>query len=204
MLQRYTDPQDTPPSLHFVKDEKELYPVWENLRGCAFQSSSGRVKVIDPGRRNPYSGPDYTNAILEFEHHEIKQGDVEIHVRQQDWELHRHTYNKSYANVILNIILKGEAAPVWLDDVNPVPTAVLGKDILAKVFRPACENAELDPEVINSILRMLARSRYLELSHRFIPGCKTSILQQILHMPLQLLHRLLYSHSHIQQPHQQL
>lgn len=68
-----------------------------------------RVTVVDPGRRNDDSGPDFSGASLRIGEVEWV-GDVEIHVYSGNWNDHRHVQDRSYNSVILHVALY---ADVW-------------------------------------------------------------------------------------------
>ncbi len=64
------------------------------------------VEVIDPGLRNPNSGPDFFNAKLKINNTLWvgKRGNLS---RSSDWFRHGHDGDKVYDSVILHIV--GEA-----------------------------------------------------------------------------------------------
>ncbi len=62
-----------------------------------------RVRVIDPGRWNTDSGPDFFNAKVIIDGN-TWAGDVEIHVRASDWHRHGHDGDKAYDSVILHVV----------------------------------------------------------------------------------------------------
>ena len=87
-------PTPTPPSSPPGNiPEKLLARLWQKraARQREFRTGGGRrVKVLYPGRAGSSAGPDFRNALLEVEGLGLVQGDVEIHVRQQDWYAHGH------------------------------------------------------------------------------------------------------------------
>lgn len=61
------------------------------------------VHVIDPGKLNLDSGPDFFNAKVSIDGH-TWAGDVEIHVRASDWHRHGHHTDPAYNSVILHVV----------------------------------------------------------------------------------------------------
>ncbi|MCI9285120.1 MAG: DUF2851 family protein [Muribaculaceae bacterium] len=61
------------------------------------------VSIIDPGRLNTDSGPDFFNAKIRIGD-KLWAGDVEIHVRASDWHRHRHDGNPAYGSVVLHVV----------------------------------------------------------------------------------------------------
>lgn len=66
-----------------------------------------RVSVIDPGRLNTDSGPDFFNAKLSIRG-QMWAGDVEIHVRATDWYRHHHDRDRAYDSVVLHVVGKDD------------------------------------------------------------------------------------------------
>ncbi len=62
-----------------------------------------RVSIIDPGRLNTDSGPDFFNAKISIDGH-LWVGDVEIHVKASDWHRHGHDGDPAYDSVILHVV----------------------------------------------------------------------------------------------------
>lgn len=86
--------------------EELLQYVWGHrlLRPGALATSDGRpVYVIDPGRLNRDSGPDFFNAKVKIDGR-MWCGNVEIHVRASDWLRHGHHTDPAYDSVILHVV----------------------------------------------------------------------------------------------------
>lgn len=62
-----------------------------------------RVQIIDPGRLNTDSGPDFFNAKVKIDGH-LWAGDIEIHVKASDWHRHHHDGDPAYDSVILHVV----------------------------------------------------------------------------------------------------
>ncbi len=64
----------------------------------------GRLRVLDGGRWNRSSGPDFTHAEIELNGIRLR-GDIEIDPTVQDWEKHGHGANPAFNNVVLHVVL---------------------------------------------------------------------------------------------------
>lgn len=74
-----------------------------------FRLADGRkVEILDPGRHNADSGPDFFNGKVRIGN-EIWAGDIEIHERASDWYRHGHQYDHAYDTVILHVVAVDDA-----------------------------------------------------------------------------------------------
>ena len=71
------------------------------------------IYCVNPGRRNNDSGPDFKDAILINTSGKTIFGDVEIHVKTNDWYSHGHQHDHVYNKVVLHVSL-------WEDHRNEV------------------------------------------------------------------------------------
>jgi hypothetical protein len=88
--------------------ERLLARLWQEraARQEWLRTSGGRrLRVIYPGRPSHAAGPDFRNALLEVEGVGLVRGDVEIHVRQRDWDDHGHANDPNYNGVVLHTAL---------------------------------------------------------------------------------------------------
>lgn len=88
--------------------EKQLARLWQRraARHEAFHAEDGRsIRVLYPGRPGVTAGPDFRDALLAIEGQGIVQGDVEIHLRQRDWNGHGHHRDPNYNGVALHVAL---------------------------------------------------------------------------------------------------
>ena len=92
----------------FSFPEKLLQRIWMER---AFQhelarSVDGRrVRILHPGKWNLLGGPDFRVARLHIGDGPEIVGDVELHLRAQDWEAHAHARDPAYNNVVLHVVL---------------------------------------------------------------------------------------------------
>ena len=99
------DPHDPLPPI----TEKQLARLWQRraARSRALRTERGnRIRVLYPGRPGVTAGPDFRNALLLVEEQGLVQGDVEVHLRQQDWRSHGHHEDPNYNGVALHVALE--------------------------------------------------------------------------------------------------
>ena len=85
--------------------EKDLQSFWQSpaLRGKTLTLADGSlVDILDPGSWNRSGGPDFRNALLGVGAL-VRRGDVELHLRPADWDVHAHSPDPAYGNVILHV-----------------------------------------------------------------------------------------------------
>ena len=86
--------------------EKHLYKIWlkHRFQQEHLKTLSGKnLSIINPGSRNESEGPDFQNAMIMMDN-KLVSGDIEIHIRNNDWYLHGHEKDINYNNVILHVI----------------------------------------------------------------------------------------------------
>jgi len=88
--------------------EHLLQKIW--LRGDfdragAVTTAGECVRILHPGQWNRLGGPDFKNARLQFGDGAEIVGDVELHLRAEDWAAHRHASDPAYARVVLHVVL---------------------------------------------------------------------------------------------------
>ncbi len=85
--------------------ERLLWKLWKRraARKDEFRTGSGtRVRVLYPGRAGTSAGPDFRDALLDVEGVGLVRGDVEIHLRQRDWDSHGHGGDPKYDGVVIH------------------------------------------------------------------------------------------------------
>jgi uncharacterized protein DUF2851 len=68
-----------------------------------------QLHILHPGNLNTNQGPDFLDAKIKIGD-TTWAGNIELHIRSSDWELHRHSGDKNYKNIILHV--------VWQHDVD--------------------------------------------------------------------------------------
>lgn len=86
--------------------EDLLHFIWQSklLLGKTLTTITGeKVQLIQLGQPNRDAGPDFLNAKVEIAG-TLWVGNIEIHVRSADWELHKHQNDLGYNTVILHVV----------------------------------------------------------------------------------------------------
>lgn len=111
-------------------NERLLQFIWQHQyfkTGNLFTTQGQPVQVIYPGLLNSNQGPDFLNAKLKIDT-TVWAGSIEIHINASDWQLHKHSSDKNYNNVIVHI--------VWINDAElnlPFPTVCL-QEFVSKIL----------------------------------------------------------------------
>ena len=88
-----------------VPDELRLQALWQDsaLRPSGLMLGDGTpVEVLEPGRWNRASGPDFRDALISIGGM-VRRGDVELHVTPVDWDRHGHAGDPAYDGLILHV-----------------------------------------------------------------------------------------------------
>lgn len=109
-------------------NEESLHFIWKYL---LFDTSNlvttfgEKVSIVKNGTHNTNQGPDFLNAKLKIGE-TLYIGNVEIHIKNEDWYSHKHTQDKNYDNTILHVVLKKTAEIYTLNSSNnSIPILVL-------------------------------------------------------------------------------
>lgn len=84
--------------------EKHIQILWlEQKYFAPLRTIEGLpIHILSPGIWNAEAGPDFLKAHLKIGEMELR-GDIEIHVRDEQWEQHQHHRDPRYNQVILHI-----------------------------------------------------------------------------------------------------
>ena len=88
------------------------------------------VVLLDSGKANFNSGPDFFNAKLQIED-QLWAGNVEIHIKSSDWYLHNHQQDVAYDNVILHVVWENDA-DIFRKDNSKLPVVELKDRVSAE------------------------------------------------------------------------
>lgn len=83
--------------LHFIWKFKLLRPI------PLCTTARLPLKIVHPGHANAHAGPDFTNGRIVLNNTEWA-GNIEIHRRSSDWDLHNHQVDEAYDNVVLHVV----------------------------------------------------------------------------------------------------
>ena len=95
-------------------NEDFLQFIWkQNLfsKSKQFSTKGNEVEIIDVGKQNFDSGPDFFDARIKLDH-VLWAGNVEIHLKSSSWYQHGHDSDSAYDNVILHVVLEDDASVV--------------------------------------------------------------------------------------------
>lgn len=109
--------------------EEFLYYIWQNKlfdNELFFDSEGNKIEVIEIGKRNYDSGPDFFYSKLKIDD-TLWVGNIEIHINSSDWKKHGHTGDKAYDNVILHIVINNDTKILRTNGQN-IPTAEIKFD----------------------------------------------------------------------------
>ena len=110
--------------------EEFLQYVWgQRLYRSAMQTTTQGVaiEVINPGRLNADSGPDFFNAQIKVGGM-TWAGNVEIHQTSDDWYRHGHEKDAAYDNVVLHVVGRSTGREIFTSKGELVPEVVLDYD----------------------------------------------------------------------------
>ena len=182
--------------------ESALWRLWQRraARQEEFRTNRGqRVRVLYPGRPGRTAGPDFRNALLHFEELGLVQGDVEIHLRQQDWNSHGHQDDPNYNGVVLHAALDLSPSPTHLEsggqapvvsltpllDGDSVPaTPAMGSSLLWDVLAPLGYSRPETLEQLGELLDRAGDARFLAKSARFQKYLEEADPEQVLYEAL--------------------
>lgn len=98
-------------------NEDFLHYIWKYrlFDSEKLMSSQGHhLELIDVGRLNRDSGPDFFEARIQIDAL-LWVGNVEIHIKSSDWYKHHHEVDSAYNNVILHVVLENDADVILSD-----------------------------------------------------------------------------------------
>jgi hypothetical protein len=106
--------------------ENFLFFIWRYrlLNSAHHVCVGGEVlEIIQPGILNTHAGPDFTEAKLLIDGRRWA-GNVEIHTKSSDWQLHRHQADDSYESVILHVVYENDV-PIKNKSGQAIPTLII-------------------------------------------------------------------------------
>jgi len=88
--------------------ERLVQCIWydQRLKHEALQTTDGRpVRIVFQGWWNLEAGPDFRHATVQIGDEAERTGDVELHLRAEDWNHHGHEHDAHFNDVVLHVVL---------------------------------------------------------------------------------------------------
>lgn len=86
--------------------EKLLQYIWQfqyfNKQQLSLTNNEP-LQIIQPGKSNDNQGPDFLDAKIKLGE-TVWAGNIELHIKSSDWNLHKHSTDKNYNNIILHVV----------------------------------------------------------------------------------------------------
>ncbi len=154
-----------------MRREEDLYDIWEEFCRKGSWTADFRLCGIYAGQLNRFSGPDFQGAEFELDG-KIYRGDVEIHLRTNNWYEHHHHLDRNYDLVMLHLVLdESRQSSVYTSKMREICTIGFKQfpqesKLIKKIYR--CADIKKDPDQIELRLKKLALNRlhYRELGIR--------------------------------------
>ncbi len=150
-----------------VPPERLLQNIWhhQRIRRDALRLTDGRgLRVLHPGFWNHGAGPDFRDAVVQFDTDVPFTCDIELDLESRGWKAHGHDRNATFAKVRLHVVWRAEPR-------HEMPTLELEKFLDAPLAELALwlggETAQHFPDELlgqcASPLRDLSESRLEQL-----------------------------------------
>ena len=192
------------PDTKFV-DENLVHHIWDDqhFSNTELRATDGReIQILKTGFWNGDAGPDFVKAEVIIDG-KLYSGDVEVHVKSSEWQVHGHQADPKYNNVILHVVLwddainlrtgkqSGEKVPTlalseWLDESigkllddfhqKPMETStnVAQKDCRAN-------SIQLDLNKLAEVLESIGQERFIGKTENIQKRSLDSDLEQVLY-----------------------
>jgi len=116
--------------------ERLVQCLWydQRLTSGGLRTTDGRpVRVLFQGWWNLEAGPDFHHATIQVGDEPEQCGDIEVHLRAEDWFHHGHQQDPLYSRVLLHVVLWNSAtarSPVGSRG-RPIPQVALESQLAA-------------------------------------------------------------------------
>ena len=117
--------------------ERLVQCIWydQRLKLDVLQTTDGRsVRIIFQGWWNLEAGPDFRHATVQIGDEAERTGDIELHLRAEDWNHHGHEHDAHFNDVILHVVL-------WEAGSQHVPRTRAGQIIPQMVIQHQLDTA---------------------------------------------------------------
>lgn len=118
------------------------------------------IQIIDPGRINTCSGPDFFNAKIRMGS-QTWIGNVEIHVKASDWYRHGHDNDRAYDNVVLHVVGSSDTTVTRIDGETIPQIELRCSPDLNKYYKQLTSSAPYGPactEILKGLPAIYTRS----------------------------------------------
>ncbi|MBS1737131.1 MAG: DUF2851 family protein [Bacteroidetes bacterium] len=89
------------------------------------------LQIINAGTHNTHQGPDFKNAKIKI-NETIWAGHIELHVQSSQWQIHKHSTDENFKNIILHVVWKHDAEIIDISG-HELPTLEL-QDRVSKIL----------------------------------------------------------------------
>jgi hypothetical protein len=86
--------------------ERLLQYIWQSQyfnRTDLYTTDGEQIQIIYQGNYNTNQGADFAQAKIKIGD-TIWAGNIELHIKSSDWNLHNHSADKNYGNIILHVV----------------------------------------------------------------------------------------------------
>lgn len=113
----------------FRPTESFLQYIWQHqLLEGELRTDDGSLVVVErAGFLNKDAGPDFFDARVRIGD-TLWVGNVEVHVKASDWNVHKHSNNRAYDNVVLHVVFEHDTS-ITLHNCHSLPTLDISKHI---------------------------------------------------------------------------
>jgi len=163
--------------------ESILHYIWQNKLFPAhnLQTTDGeRLELIDVGKNNADSGPDFFNAKIKIGN-TTWAGNIEIHINSSDWNKHNHQSDTAYDSVILHVV-KHADTDVFRTDGEKIPQLELS-------FSPRIE--ENYEQLLGFQKWIACADKIRQVPPIFIQSWKNALLTERLEQKINTIEQLL-------------
>lgn len=149
------------PKLTAIHDEIEVQSHWfAGHFNDEFTSNHGqKVRIISPGEWNRGAGPDFLNATIEIDGERFS-GPIELDLDSRSWDLHGHSENSAFDEVILHLVLRDQAPTYFTRSSSnrDIPRIILSMpEVREALGRPRLTQALARPGLCLTPLAHLSR-----------------------------------------------
>ncbi len=91
-------------------NERFLHYLWQYkyfYKSNLATTKGETITILSQGEYNTNGGPDFLNSKIKIGEIEWV-GNVEIHTNASDWNVHKHSQNKAYDNIILHVVYNAD------------------------------------------------------------------------------------------------